>query len=113
MIHIEKMNNEVRSEFERYVKYISNMEGVLQIYLFGSYANGEPNEYSDIDMLVVVQDDINTYKTMQLISRGLFDMKVALDVIATRASDFKKLSMSDRVTLHRDVKDNGVLIYGH
>jgi len=112
MVHIEKMNQRVKSEFDRYVKYISTMEGVLQIYLFGSYVNGEPHEYSDIDMLVVVKDGINTLRTMQLISRGLHDRKVSLDVIADNDSDFKELTKPHRSTLQKDIKDNGVLVYG-
>jgi len=108
----EKMNNEVKAEFDRYVAYISQMDGVLQIYLFGSYAYGEPTEYSDIDMLVVVRDDINTLKTMQNISFGLHDMKIGLDVVADNVSNFNERSMPTRSTLQREVKDKGVLVYG-
>ena len=108
----DKMSNEVKSEFDRYVAYISQMDGVLQIYLFGSYAYGEPTEYSDIDMLVVVRDDINTLKTMQNISFGLHDMKIGLDVVADNVSNFNERSMPTRSTLQREVKDKGVLVYG-
>jgi len=110
--HIEKMSKAVKSEFDRYVEYISKMDGVLQIYLFGSYAYGEPTEYSDIDMLVVVRDDINTLKTMQNISFGLHDMKIGLDVVADNVSNFNERSMPTRSTLQREVKDKGVLVYG-
>jgi len=89
------------------------MDGVLQIYLFGSYAYGEPTEYSDIDMLVVVRDDINTLKTMQNISRGLHDMRFALDVVAVKDSEFIELSAPDRVTVQREVKERGVLVFGY
>jgi len=106
------MSQEVKSEFERCVEYISKIEGVLQIYLFGSYAYGEPNDSSDLDMLVIVKDDINTLKTMQRISLGLCDLKIGLDVVADTDSDFKTRSAPDRFTLQRDVKDNGVLVYG-
>jgi len=108
----DKMSNEVKSEFDRYVEYISRMDGVLQIYLFGSYAYGEPTEYSDIDMLVVVRDDINTLKVMQKISLGLHDMKIGLDVVADNISSFNERSMPTRSTLQREVKDKGVLVYG-
>jgi predicted nucleotidyltransferase len=112
MDHTEKMSENVKSEFDRCVEYISQMEGVLRIYLFGSYAYGEPRANSDIDMLVVVKDGISTIKTMQNISLGLHDLKVGLDVLADTDSDFKALSEPDRFTLQRDIKDIGVLIYG-
>jgi predicted nucleotidyltransferase len=107
------MSEKVRAEFDRYVSYISTLDGVLFIYLFGSYAYGEPTEKSDIDILVVVKDGIDTLKIMQKISRGLCDRQVAMDLIAVNAGDFKELTESTRVTLQREVKDKGVLVYGY
>jgi len=106
------MSQKVQTEFDRYVAFISNMNGVMQIYLFGSYAYGEPTEDSDIDILVIVRDEINTLKIMQSISRGLYDRKIALDVLADNYSDFMELSEPGRFTLQREVKEKGVLVYG-
>ena len=60
-----RMSHKVKTEFDRYVSYISKMSGVLQIYLFGSYAYGEPTDNSDIDILVIVQDGVNTLKWLE------------------------------------------------
>ena len=106
------MSQKVKTEFDRYVSFISKMSGVLQIYLFGSYAYGEPTDGSDIDIFVVVKDDMNTLKVMQSISRGLYDKKIALDVLADNYSDFIELSEPGRFTLQREVKEKGVLVYG-
>ena len=112
MNQVNKMNNEVKAEFERYVSYISKMDGVLRIYLFGSYANGEPTDYSDIDLFVVLRDGIDKLKLMQNVSRGLMDRQMALDVLADNDSAFEELSQPERITLHREIKENGVLVYG-
>ena len=112
MTHIGKMSHDVKTAFDRCVEHISQMEGVLQIYLFGSYAYGEPRENSDIDILVIVEDGINTLKTMQKISLDLCDIEIGIDVIADTDSGFRERSASDRFTLQRDIKDNGVLVYG-
>jgi len=106
------MSNKVKSEFDRYVEYISKMDGVLRIYLYGSYAYGIPSQSSDIDILVVVRDGINTLKLMQDISYGLHDRKIALDVVAENDSIFRERSEPERVTLQREVRDKGVLVYG-
>lgn len=54
-----------------------------KIYLFGSYAYGSPNENSDIDLMVVTNDEVEDsilkeaeirYKTWRKV--GLFDMLV-------------------------------------
>ena len=112
MVYLGKMNEEVQAEFDRYVSYISKIDGVLRIYLFGSYAYGEPTKNSDIDIFVVIRDDIDAFRIMQRISRGLCDRKLALDVVADNDSDFEKLSRPERATLQREVKDKGVLVYG-
>ena len=54
-----EMNQEVRAELDRYVTHISGMDGVRQIYLFGSYAYGTPTDESDIDLMVVADDGID------------------------------------------------------
>ena len=113
MVYWGKMNADVKAEFDRYVSYISKMDGVLGIYLFGSYAYGEPTKNSDIDIFVIIRDELDTFKTMQRISCGLCNRKLALDVVADNDSDFKELSRPERATLQREVKDKGVLVYGH
>ena len=37
-------------------------ENIQKIYLFGSYAYGKPNEDSDIDFCVIIDDDISKYR---------------------------------------------------
>ena len=107
-----KMSADVKAEFDRYVSYISKMDGVQSIYLFGSYAYGEPTENSDIDIYVVVRDDVDALKVVQRISLGLCDRRLAIDVIADNVRDFTELSGPERVTLQREVKNRGVLVYG-
>ena len=107
-----EINENVRSEFERYISYISKMDGVLRIYLFGSHAYGEPTEFSDIDLFIVVRDGMDTLKVAQSISLGLCDRRLPLDVLVDTESDFNELTEPDRVTLQREVNEKGVLVFG-
>ena len=111
MQFVEKMNEDVKAEFDRFVSYISKMDGVLNIYLFGSYAYGKATEGSDIDLMVVVRDEVDSLKIMQGVSRGLMNRQVPLDVLVDNVSDFNELSEPDRVTLQREIKSKGVLVY--
>ena len=46
---------------------IKQHEAIEEIWLFGSYARGEQDQYSDIDLLVVIQDcDGEEYKRIKL-----------------------------------------------
>ena len=112
MVEVNNMNQEVRAELDRYVEFISQMDGVLQVYLFGSFAYGLPAEDSDIDLMVVVNDGIDPLKMMRDVSHGLHDKKIPLDVLAIKNTDFAERYKPDRVTLQREVKNKGVLVYG-
>jgi predicted nucleotidyltransferase len=37
-------------------------QNIKKIYFFGSYAYGEPNEESDIDICVIIDEDISKYR---------------------------------------------------
>jgi len=112
MSNIAEMNHEVRAEFNRYVSIISKMDGVLQVYLFGSFAYGSPKADSDIDLLVVVKDGIDPINMMRKAKRGLQSKKVSIDILAINDTDFAERSKPDRVTLQREIKNRGVLVYG-
>ena len=109
---LDNMTHDIRTEFDRYISFITKIDGVLKVYLFGSYANGLPKVNSDIDLMVIVNDGIEPLKMMRDINRGLQNKKVSLDVLVINNSDFVELSKPNRVTLQREVKNNGVLVYG-
>ena len=106
------MGQVARAELDRYVSLISNRNGVMQIYLFGSFAYGSPTEDSDIDLLVVVDDGIDPIKMMREIKRGLFNKKISIDILVINITDFTERSKPDRITLQREIKSKGVLVYG-
>ena len=108
---IEASQN-IKETLDRYVSFISQINGVQQIYLFGSYAHGRPTQDSDIDLLVIVNDNIDTLRVMQDVSLGIMNRHIPLDVLVDNVSDFKELSEPNRVTLQREIKNNGVLLYG-
>ena len=85
------MDHEVKKELDRYVSFISKMDGVLNIYLFGSYAGGQPSAESDIDLMVIVNDGVDTLKVMQGVSLGLMNRRISLDVLVDNLSDFTEL----------------------
>lgn len=50
------MSNEVQIELNNLIKEIYGNIHVNSIYLFGSYAYGNPNEDSDLDICIVTDD---------------------------------------------------------
>lgn len=103
------MDDLINTALNTYANYISSINGVLKIYLFGSFANGKPHDNSDIDLLVVVEDRLDAIKTAYKINRGIVDRKVPLDILVNRQSDFDGASTEN--TLQRIIKNEGVLVY--
>ena len=103
-----KVTNEI-TEIADIIKAAVDPE---KIYLFGSYAYGEPREDSDYDLYVIVSDDAD--RPLEIKRRifrelGKSKMSVPVDVLAKHASVFDQ--MSALPTLERTVAREGVVIY--
>jgi len=103
------MSDSIKAELDKHIKFISSLSGVLQIYLFGSYAYGEPRTSSDIDLMVIVENSLDPFKTAYKIRRGLTDTDLAFDIVVNRKSAFEKASETS--AFQKSIKENGVLLY--
>jgi len=73
-IHSEKMNRRIgivapRTIFERIRNQKDNLMkfGIKELYVYGSYARGNPTEYSDLDILAFGESEVNDYGKTLLI----------------------------------------------
>jgi predicted nucleotidyltransferase len=85
---------------------------VERIYLFGSYANGEPSNESDYDFFVLIPDDgIKPLDAMREARFSLIPLnrKIPVDIIADYKSRFEQRSKLN--TLERKVANEGVVLY--
>ena len=82
-----------------------------KIYLFGSYANGNPNEESDYDIYVVIPNiGIRPIEAIQSIYRSMRGKRtIPMDVLASTVDTFER--RSKQVTLERKIANEGVLLY--
>ena len=103
------MKLDTKTELDRYVSHISTIEGVSQVYLFGSHAYGVPDDGSDIDLLVVIDDSLDVVKIAFTIQKGLANRVIPLDVLVNRISEFN--NASEGTTLQSHIQKEGVLLY--
>ena len=83
----------------------------VAIYLFGSYAWGEPNEDSDLDLFVVVSDDYKVaFSTYKIGNRALWNMGFSKDLIVSNESDFRTWS-NHPSTLQHKIQKEGIKLY--
>ncbi|GHT44276.1 hypothetical protein FACS189454_01220 [Planctomycetales bacterium] len=107
------MNQSITNELERIVKIIVQTVPVERIYLFGSYAYGVPNEESDIDIYVVLNDDtpFDASEARDKIGLALYKQKtLPADILALKKSRFEY--RQGTVTLENEVANKGVVLYG-
>jgi predicted nucleotidyltransferase len=81
-----------------------------QIVLFGSHVWGEPDEDSDIDLLVVVSDSTEpAYRRASAGYRSLFGLGVSCDVwVRTREEVAREATLSTTLT-HKIIREGRAL----
>ena len=52
----------------------------FKIILFGSYANGTPNEHSDIDLMVVLDNDHVSKTYQEQLDKGVYIRRLLLEI---------------------------------
>lgn len=93
------------------LKVVPETESII---LFGSYAYGEPNKDSDLDIYVVVPDSVKERELDLMtdiyheIHSG--DFMSSIDVLVSKAGRFRE--HVKQATIARTVAKEGVVIYG-
>lgn len=83
-----------------------------KVILFGSYAWGNPDESSDLDLFIVVpQSDQSSYRRTIPVYRALRGIGVPLDVIV-QTHDEVEQSRNVITSLARKVLEQGKVLYG-
>jgi len=84
---------------------------VKYIYLYGSYAYGNPTEKSDLDIYLVTSD--NVINTLEIYSKIMFDLSLKkiffVDLLLNRESVFNKRKIEN--ILEETIYNKGKLIY--
>ena len=104
------MTDTVQQDLKDIYHIICNTVCVDCIYLFGSYANGTPNQDSDYDICVIVPDsDVRTADIMKQIRRALYDVQTKpIDLLVYHKSDFQQ--KSEKASFERQITREGVVL---
>jgi predicted nucleotidyltransferase len=88
-----------------------NVYNPIEIYLFGSYAWGNPTEDSDLDLLVVVEEsDEKSHKRSIKAAEALWDLKIPKDLLIYTKKEFVDRE-EDITTLIYKIKKDGKVLY--
>lgn len=83
----------------------------VAIYLFGSYAWGNPDEESDLDILIVTDKYTkNRYMMMADGHRALRGLDIAKDILLYSKDDFDRFA-ADKISFCSKIARDGKMIY--
>ena len=102
----------IDSVLKHMVEIIADKFNPQSIILFGSHARGDVNKHSDIDLLVIVNEDMKQTEELAIeIGAALHASPIPKDIMVTTPSRFAKYSKSTG-TLYENILEEGVKIYG-
>jgi predicted nucleotidyltransferase len=82
-----------------------------RIYLFGSYAWGEPTIDSDLDLLIIVaSSEEKPYRRMKPAYQALRGMKVSKDILVYTEAEFENYA-GEPASLFYKIKNEGVKLF--
>jgi len=88
------LKEEQISNLKVVVEVLSKFEGVAGILLFGSYARGDYDEYSDYDLLVIFEDKTSMWNSWKDLFRAVGNFKMNIHVIPETLEELKKANPS-------------------
>ena len=107
----------LEEKLNHYVKSITSVIDVDLIILFGSYAKGNPHEYSDIDLAVVSKEldsKMPRWENIKLIEeKANLSLDPDLQLIPFSKESFDNDANSPIGSFIREIKETGKIIYSN
>ena len=106
------MNEKIKKILTEVKKYLIESFGdkIRQVILYGSYARGDYNKDSDIDVLIVVSDDVNAVEVEESLSDFLFEILLNENELCSVRAIPEKLFKKYNSPFLLNVKEEGVVI---
>lgn len=81
-----------------------------KIILFGSYAYGNPNEDSDLDICVVQNNYKNKWEEKKKIREALKGIKLPKDILNPRLDEYE-FYKNEYGSVYKDIEDKGIVLW--
>lgn len=107
-----KLPETVRLALEEVKRELSRIYGerLTGIYLYGSYARGDFNENSDVDLIIALKGEVNSYEEMDRLSEVLSDICLCYDVLIATYPVPDEWVEKRESPLFKNVRREGVLL---
>ncbi len=90
---VEKtINKNIIDSINKFIEEIKKKYNITAIILFGSYAKGTENEYSDIDIAVISEDFKDIYDSMAVLMGMTWEIDARIEPHPITKDDYEKIS---------------------
>lgn len=107
------MQHNVQVELNNLIKEIDGVFDIKSIYLFGSYAYGNPNDDSDLDICIITDDrSKRKVEIMKLVRKSISKVQsMPVDLLIYYSDEFNERAKFN-FTLENQIIHEGVKLYG-
>lgn len=103
MDNLTTVLHKLRREFTRL------WEGRLSaVYLYGSQARGDFHPDSDVDILVVLQDDFDYFETLHSADAVVSRLSLEYDIVITLTLASEEQLQNSKLSLFKNVRKEGI-----
>jgi predicted nucleotidyltransferase len=106
---INERKSVLKTEYKRILDIIARKYKPEKVILFGSFAEGEIHEWSDIDMLIIKETPLRPIERPVELSR-LVEPKVGIDFFIYTPDEYKKL-LSEKYSFLVNIIKKGKVVY--
>lgn len=103
-----KSSKSARHEIKRFTEVLVNQFDPEKIILFGSHAWGEPDEDSDVDLLIVKKTN-NRWQTHREMDGALYPRTTSLDLLVYTPKQLEKKYKGEDFFIRKIIKQGSIL----
>ncbi|MCC6549216.1 MAG: nucleotidyltransferase domain-containing protein [Ignavibacteriaceae bacterium] len=101
-----------QAEIQKIKELLLEEQKIEKIILFGSYARGSADQYSDVDLMVVTEELPDRAALMRKLRQKLLVLPYDFDVLAVTPDEFERDAQITG-TIARYVAQDGKIIYAN
>ena len=94
----------------RIVEYAGKIADPISIHIFGSMASGSSNEYSDLDLLIITEQETSTKQISELVRSYAAQYCLAVDVLVYSSERFRE-AMKKPNGFVKTIFENAKIVY--
>ncbi len=99
----------LESELNRYLEILIGTYRPEKVILFGSMAQGETGEWSDLDLVIIKETDLPFLDRIKEVMK-LLRSRVGVDILVYTPEEFEHLSR-ERAFVRNEIVNKGKILY--